>query len=240
MTRNYAIKQTNQLWWWSIIFAVVAAILYYSWPLGYWLNPHIFQHGLASDLGAKGQPYSWLFAALDVMSGALILLVALWLAHAWRRFTNVSIRLIIWGYGLFGVLTAVDALLPMNCLADEHRCSALINNPAIILHGIASIGSIGALTVSIVGIWQLLIVTNNGPLRLRWLLHAVMFTWFGFGLLTLGLILNSRSSGVAQHVFITVCSLITILVPYVLSHLHAQEVEFSNALAQKPPSDNNA
>jgi hypothetical protein len=231
MIEVYASKGMSRLGWRIICFAVLAGALYYSWPLGYWLNPAVGQHGLASDLEATGQPYNWLFTTLDVVSGALILLVTIWLARAWRPFMNISIKFILWGYGLFGVLTATDALLPMNCLADERQCGAILHNPMVVLHGIASIGSIGALTLSIVGTWQLLAVTYKSAFRLRWLLHTIMITWFGFGLLTLGLIITAHSSNVAQHVFITICSVWTVLMPFILSHLHSQEQDLMRAIS---------
>ncbi len=227
MIRLHFDNQTNRLLWRVLGLAAVAGLLYYSWPLGYWLNPIVGHSGLASDLGAKGQPYSWLFTSLDVISGVLIMLVAFWLARAWRGLMNLSIKFILWGYGIFGALTILSALLPINCLADEKSCGSIIHNPILVLHGLASIGSIGGLTLSIVGIWQLMVITQRGGQRTRWLLHTIMLIWFGFGFLTLALILTARSSNIAQHVFITVCSVWLVLMPYFLVHLHIQELEFS-------------
>lgn len=230
MLQLHSNKNINLLWWRIIGIAALAGLLYYSWPLGYWLNPLVGKQGLASDLGAKGQPYSWLFTLLDVISGALILLVTLWLAKAWQQFMNLSVKLILWGYGLFGVLTAASAVLPINCLPDEGRCSNWLTNPMLILHGLTSIGSIAGLTISIIGIWQLLVITKRGATHWRWVLHGIMLIWFSFGLLTLMLILTARSSNTAQHVFITVCSVWTVLMPYILVHLHNQELEFVRAI----------
>jgi len=237
MLQLHSNKKINLFWWRIIGFAGLAGLLYYSWPLGYWLNPLVGRQGLASDLGAKGQPYSWLFTLLDVISGALILLVTLWLARAWHEFMNLSVKLILWGYALFGVLTAVSAVLPINCLPDEARCSSWMSNPMLVLHGLASIGSIAGLTLSIVGVWQLLVITRRGAPHLRWMLHGIMLIWFGFGLLTLALILTARSSNTAQHLFITVCSVWTVLMPYILVHLHTQELEFVRAVNKQDNQD---
>jgi hypothetical protein len=229
-------QQINWLWWRIIMLATLAAIFYYSWPLGYWLNPAIGRHGLASDLEAKGQPYNWVFVSLDVTSGLLIFGITLWLARTWHSFSNPSIKFILCGYGLFGVLTAFDALLPLNCLVDQKQCGPLIHNPIVLLHGLASIGSIGGLTLSIVGIWQLLVLTLKVAIRIRWLLYVIMIGWFGFGIITLVLILTAHSSNTAQHVFITICSVWTILMPFILGHLHAQEHELARILSSEDQS----
>ena len=233
MERLTVRKQSSWLWWRIVGVATAAAILYYSWPLGYWLNPAAGKNGLASDLQATGQPYNWLFVLFDVASGTLIILVTLWLVRIWRRNMKLSIKFILWGYGLFGALTALDALIPMNCLVDEQRCGAVIHNPTILLHGLASIGSIGGLTLSIVGMWQLLAITRQTAPFLRWLLHAIVLIWLGFGLLTLTLVINGWSSGLAQHVFISICSAWIALLPYLLIRLYTQELEMVQVLEIK-------
>jgi len=39
---------------------LVAALSYCSWPVGYLVNPSLAATALASELDARGQPYSWL------------------------------------------------------------------------------------------------------------------------------------------------------------------------------------
>jgi len=58
---------------------LVAALAYCSWPIGFLVNPALTATGLASDLEAHGQPYSWLFILLDCVTG-LFALVAVGLA----------------------------------------------------------------------------------------------------------------------------------------------------------------
>jgi hypothetical protein len=88
---------------------------YLSWPIGYSVNRVVVERGLASDLEVPGQPFSWLFILLDIVSGILML----WLSiAAWRgaRWENGSLRtggLI--GYGFFGLSTILSAAVPLSC-----------------------------------------------------------------------------------------------------------------------------
>lgn len=196
------------------IVAAVAGLLYCSWPLGYILNP-VANRGLASNLEAVGQPYNWLFTALDIISGVLICWVAFRLYMNIRR-RSWLILLALFGFGLFGLLTAVDAVLPINCIAPAQSCPPVLHDRYFIIHGIASIGSTNGLTLSIVALWWLLVRSKGTPSIVRYTLHAIILIWFGFGIGTGALILLDRSSVLSQHVFIVVCSLWSAALPYLL------------------------
>ena len=58
-----------------LLVGLVAALAYCSWPVGYLVNPSLAAGALASELDARGQPYSWLFILLDCATGAAALLV---------------------------------------------------------------------------------------------------------------------------------------------------------------------
>ncbi len=195
---------------------VIAGLLYASWPLGYWLNP-VANRGLASDLEAVHQPYNWVFIAFDIASGILICVVTIWLL---QRLRNAESRLLTYamlGFGIFGLLTAVDALLPLDCIsAVVGQCRSPLHDPYFIVHGIASIGSIGGLTLSILCVWWLAMRDYQSAKHLRWLLHGALCVWFGFGIFTFWLIMLSRSSTLAQHVFILLCSVWTVALPYLV------------------------
>lgn len=222
------------------IWAILAGILYYSWPLGYLLNPPASRGGLASDLGAIGQPYNWVFVVLDSVSGILIVLVALWLKRLWEHTMSRAIKMILWGYGVFGILTTFGALVPLDCLVEFNQCGDYFHNPLVVIHGIASIGAIFGLTISIVGIWLLIIVSFGKGLRIKLFLHSIMLVWFSFGLLTLFLLVTERSSGTAQHVFITVCSIWTAVVPFILSNVHSQGPQLARIVKQEQKIEANA
>jgi hypothetical membrane protein len=195
------------------LITVAAAVLYSSWPLGYWLNPGV-NRGLASDLEAAHQPYNWIFIALDIISGLLICTASWWLLKLMKHVKLPLLRYAVIGFGAFGLLTAIDALLPLDCVNVLNRCGSVLDDPTIIIHGIVSIGSIVGLTISIMSVWWLLARGGQAARGLRWLLNGTLIVWFGFGLITFALIVKARSSAVSQHLFITVCSLWTAALPY--------------------------
>ena len=197
---------------------VVAGLLYSSWPLGYWLNPQADQ-GLASNLQALHQPYNWVFILMDITSGVLTCiacreLLAICVRSSSHR-TSLGLRVAILGAGTFALFTAIDAIMPLDCLEGSPHCLAPLHNPYFVIHGLFSIGSIGGLTVSIIAIWLLLFVREATVNSLAHLTPAMfLLVWLGFGILTLNLILHNQTSGLAQHLFIGFCSLWLMSLPY--------------------------
>jgi|GEM_PF-406366 len=197
---------------------VLAGLFYSSWPLGYWLNPQA-DGGLASDLEASHQPYSWIFIAMDITCGILVGIVSCKLLIIIRSRSNRKNLLGLWfavlGVGAFGLFTAVDALLPLNCIQGSPNCKVSLNNSYFVIHGIFSIGSITGLTISIVAIWLLLLLREDAVMSLAHLTPAMfLVVWLGFGALTLYLVMHNRSSALSQHFFIGFCCLWLIALPY--------------------------
>jgi len=202
----------------STVLMVFAGIFYSSWPLGYWLNPQA-DRGLASDLEALHQPYNWVFISMDIVCGILVGIVSGRLFMITRRGTNrknlPGLRIAVLGAGGFGLFTAVDALLPLNCIQGSPQCVVSLNNSYFVIHGIFSIGSIAGLTISIVAIWLLLLLRERAVISLVHFTPAIfLLVWLSFGTLTLYLILHNRSSALAQHFFIGFCCLWLIALPY--------------------------
>jgi hypothetical protein len=199
--------------------AVVAGVLYSSWPLGYALNPTA-NNGLASNLEAAGQPYSWLFVAIDIVCALLTIGVAYKLASWTSAIKSARIlRIGIIGLALFGLLTIIDALIPINCVPTMlHHCAPIFSDSDryTIIHDIISIGSIFGLTLSLVSLWWLLVRRASTPIQLRWLLHVTMLLWFSFGLGTGLLLVLNLPSADSQHVFIVLSSLLTAGAPYLV------------------------
>jgi len=204
------------------LITIAAGVVYSSWPLGYWLNP-VASRGLASNLEASRQPYNWLFISLDILSGSLICLASWWLYRIVRRAHIPLLIYTLFGFAAFGLLTAVDAMLPLNCINVINRCGSVFDDPWYVFHGIASIGSIVGLTVSIVCLWWLLARDKSTSRYLRWFLHSTIAIWAGFSIVTLALILLARSSNLSQHIFITVCTLWTAFLPLLV--YQAMELE---------------
>ena len=218
MPKNYLTKP------WLRLTAVMllAGVSYSSWPLGYWLNPS-GNRGLASNLEAMHQPYNWVFISMDIVSGALICLATWRLLLAVRRHQSrpdgAWLEMAIIGLGVFGLLTALDAILPLNCVDTVQRCLPPLEDPYFVIHGIASIGSIGGLTFSLFAIWWLLARDPRVLQAIRWLLHSLLTIWFCFGVGTAVLVFRDRSSNLSQHVFILFCSMWVALVPYFVWHV---------------------
>ena len=210
MPRNF----WSRPWLLTTCLTVLAGAFYCSWPLAYWLNP-VANRGLASNLEATGQPYNWVFIGLDIVSGLLICGVTWWLLQALKR-PNMSLKIALYGFGAFGLFTAVDALLPINCLSVVQRCGPVLHDPWMVIHGAFSLASIGALTLSILSLWWLLVHDRRAAMILRWLLHGTVLAWFAFGLVTFVLLVLVRSSALSQHLFIIVCSLWTAALPYLV------------------------
>jgi len=196
----------------------LSGVLYFSWPLGYLLNPQA-NNGLASDLGALHQPYNWLFISFDVGCGFLILLSTVKLLGTIdKNYTQPNLRWLkfsVLGASGFGLLTAITAVMPLNCIQGSPNCKVALDNPYFVIHGIFSIGSVTCLTFSIFFIWFLLLSRKRSEASLAYLVPGIfLVVWLGFGSLTLFLVLQNRSSTLSQRLFIGSCSLWLALLPY--------------------------
>jgi hypothetical protein len=193
----------------SMILAVVAAVAYCSWPLGYLLNPAVSRRGLASELAALHQPYNWLFIALDVLAGALVLTVT---GLLWQRSADRVRKTILVNFAIFGLLTAIDALMPMSCEPSLTSCPSLSHQPLLVLHGIASIGaSIGLFISAVLVWWQKRKHTGAG------IMSILMVGWTLFGVFSLYFFFRPGPGYLSQHYYITLCSVWTAVLPFMLA-----------------------
>jgi len=137
--------------WWAAFLTASAALLYCSWPLGFWLNPAAMRAGLASELGAYGQPYNWVFIWGDIISGALLLWGAIVLIHTYKIRGAGRWSLIL--LATYGVCGALDAALPMSCLPSQEICGPVLSDPMLILHGaidlVGSVALVGTLVEAV-------------------------------------------------------------------------------------------
>jgi hypothetical protein len=116
------------------IITALSALLYCSWPLGFWLNPLAMRSGLASELGAFGQPYNWVFIAGDVTSGILLVIATLLLLRLYRLRGPGRLAVVL--LAVYGICGALDASLPMSCLPSLQVCGPVLHDPLLILHGV--------------------------------------------------------------------------------------------------------
>ncbi len=202
-------KQTAFTWAATLI--GVAAVLYSSWPLGFWLNPSAMRSGLASELGAFGQPYNWFFIAADVVSGMLLLAATVLLQRylklkSWARVTMVLLS-------IYGICGAVDAVLPLQCLPSLQVCGPVLNDPLLILHGasdlLGSIALIGTLVSAGIHVYR------HNREWLSWI-YTIGLGGTIFAVAS-GLLYIVHGPGFwAQRYYITLSSLWVISIPFVL------------------------
>ncbi|WP_179397722.1 DUF998 domain-containing protein [Demequina lutea] len=200
----------------SKVLAVAAGLAYCSWPLGYVLNPLVSRRGLASELAALHQPYNWVFIALDVVAGALIVAVSRLL---WHRGDGRANKVVLVNFALFGLLTAIDALLPMSCEPSLTTCPSLSHQPMLVLHGIASITASICLFISAVLVWWQRRNQTGATI-----MSAFMVGWILFGIFSLYFLFRPGPGYLAQHYYITLCSVWTAALPFMLEPRNARIV----------------
>ncbi|MEJ0073436.1 MAG: DUF998 domain-containing protein [Candidatus Saccharibacteria bacterium] len=130
---------------------ILSAILYCSWPLGFWLNPAASRTGLASELGAVGQPWNWLFVWLDIVSGLLLGIGCVLLVGFIRKTRGA--RLCLAMLALYGVCGAIDAALPERCVPSLQVCGPVFKDPQLILHGVFDLLGSAALVGTLIAAW---------------------------------------------------------------------------------------
>jgi uncharacterized membrane protein len=190
-------------------FGLLAALLYSSWPLGFWLDRPVAYHSLASELEAPHRPYNWLFISMDVLTGLVLAGIGIWQAR--KRPVQVP-GIIIWSYVLFGLLVAVAALTPLVCDPTTQSCGPLIHNYRLLVHGIASISSVFFLLAALIG------VTHRAHKHHKTSyvaigLSVLLVGWLVFGVGSLlQILLHTHSGNSMQDFFISLCSLTIIAV----------------------------
>ena len=195
---------------WSIAIGVLAGLCYCSWPLGYILNPTTTRVGLASDLAATGQPHRVVFVALDCVTGVVSVAIALAIGTRRRRSPRRSVRLALGGLAAFGLLTAVDALVPIRCGAALSACNADLHAFSLddLLTG-AAVFSLFAAAVSVHGAR----VKDRRGTPWAGLALGLTAAWGACGILLLSAHFSQRPPVTIQHVMLTLTSLVVATVP---------------------------
>lgn len=210
-TKTRLILKDPMIW-----IAVMAAILYCSWPLGFLLNPSVAHHAFASQLEASGQPYNWLFITLDVLSGLALIIGGI---LQWRRSRQPVIRLSIIAYVVFALLVIVAAVVPYNCDSLATSCDGIAHTPLSIIHGSASIMS----AVFLFFCLTLLLKIIFKKYRLHWFTMLGLMVVSFWGVLgVIALIVNKThhaDENIVQDMFMTLCSLSVILSVVVIEYL---------------------
>ncbi len=196
----------------ALIFCGLAAILYNSWPLGYILDNSTARYGLASDLERVNHPYNWLFILGDVLTGLALIAAGVCIRlKLWSRLSSKALTAVYVGLMLFGLFTAVDALIPAQCsLAPVLQCVKYRGQTLGFDSLTSTIAALG-LFISLVGVvwlsWQYKI---NSLLIL--LIELTIASWIFTSLLFVLLDLTSHNSHLMQQISLVFTGLVIIMV----------------------------
>ena len=207
--------KTPSFTWLTTALAFLAAVIYCSWPLGYVLNPRVSDSGgLASELGAIGQPYNWVFIVGDVIAGVLIMIITgMLLKKMLKRQTWLVAVLVC--YALFGLFTLIDALLPMSCDPSIAKvCPSIAHDPLLIVHGMASILASVFLFLSALFVWWQFRATPAA-----WFTSTIMVGYVVFGVASFIFFFVPGPGSLSQHYYITLCSLWAVALPVILLNM---------------------
>jgi uncharacterized membrane protein YdcZ (DUF606 family) len=200
----------------AALITACSALLYCSWPLGFWLNPLAMHSGLASELGAFGQPYNWVFIAGDIVSGVLLVLAAVLLMRLYRL--RGAARLAVWLLAVYGICGALDAALPMRCLPSLQVCGPIFHDPLLVLHGVFDfVGSI-ALFGTLLAAAQYVHRQNQ---QWRPWIYVMGFGGALFALLSLVLYVAHGPGYWAQRYYITLSCIWVMSLPFIVRPKYA-------------------
>lgn len=203
----------------SIIFlGLSGALLYNNWLLGYWLNSRVASYSLASDLQVHNQPYSWIFILCDILSGLTMASAAYLIYRLWRPCDRLKLYLIA-GYLGFGIFTAIAAIMPIHCGANNLQCT-LVSNQTFGVHDIVgAVASLGQF-ISLITLWRLS-VNLKLPSWLKWLMLGLLLLWSLSGIVFLILTFQRLDEIAMQHVFLIFTFLGLIPIPFSVHFIKA-------------------
>ena len=195
--------------------ACVGALAYNSWPLAFLVNPSLAGSALASSFEARSEPFSWLFILLDCIAGLCIGVVCVreLRPRQGRLRPHIVLVLALLGYGVFGLATAVDAVVPLSCgSTSAQACASQLwpLTPDDMLTGIAVL----ALFVAVVAV---VLEMNRRPVALPSsvlvTIGAALVGWSGLGLTILLSNTSSTLAAACQYAFLTITSVLVFVVP---------------------------
>ena len=197
----------------TLCIAVAGALAYSSWPLGFLVNPSLAGTALASSFEGRSQPFSWLFILLDCFAGLCTVIVCVRFLRSRRgsRPPGKALVLALLGYAVFGVTSAVDAAVPLNCGASSARaCAAQLwpVTPDDLLTGIAVLGLFAA-----VAILAIQVTRARPPLAVPATVVIATTVWSAMGLVVLLGGTSPAFTATVQYAFLTATSLLMLLVP---------------------------
>jgi hypothetical protein len=188
----------------------VAGITYASWILQFPLNPGLDPvNGYVSELSASDQPFHWLFAASDLLSGLLTMTVA---AIAVQRLRPRGWALAGWlALFAFGIFSIADSLFAMDCAPNSDTTCALRERAGRVsfahqFHTVTSAFVVAAGIISLVALTIAARRQGRWPVIARWS-WSLMIVETATALGTLPLMYFGLLLGVVERIQVSVLSL---------------------------------
>ena len=178
----------------TLALAIVAAVLYNAWLLGFALDPDGLHGSYVSVLEAPGHPHAEVFVVCDILTGAAAVLAGLLL----RRRRELA------GDGLvvFGVGNVLEATIPISarCATSVAACGTGLGQ-TLAPHAIASLVSALGLALALAAVHQV-----RG-------MRTVIGIWAAAALFMVFSVLTDVWVIAAQAAFLGACGLALVAVP---------------------------
>ena len=154
------------------LLAALAGVTYASWVLQFVVNPGLDPvNGYVSELSASDQPFHYLFAAGDLATGLLTIVVV---GVVLRAVRPRGYALVGWlALVVFGVFSIADSLFAMDCAPNSDTTCALRERAGKVsfAHQFHSVTSVCVVTAGIISLIALTIASRRHrrlPVIARW------------------------------------------------------------------------
>lgn len=118
---------------------VLVLTCYNTWLLAPWLWVGPTHPGFLSDLAAQDQQWQWVFRGGDMLSGGLLLAVAVLGLRPWRRWLTWWAPGLVAGTGLAGGATLADSVANLPCSVAVDPACEQSPSLALRLHEVSSV-----------------------------------------------------------------------------------------------------
>ncbi len=159
--------------------AALAAVLYSSWLVGYFVNPSVALKGTASELAAFGQPWRLLFVGLDIATSIILLFIGIMLITLIKRRLHKLVAALYMAFACGVFLTAIFSL---NCVSVQAVCSHAGHIERMLVH--ITIGTCGLSALFIASMVEVNIARQNSIVKKS---SKFLYIGAGLGLLSLAL-----------------------------------------------------
>lgn len=111
-----------------LVLVAGGVLTFNNWILSFFLNRRLLVNGgSVSEFSAITQPHNWIFRALDVAAGILLILIAYILSRPVRK-PEKSWKVLVASTAILGIANIADALIPLPCSGIiERACQSLVH-----------------------------------------------------------------------------------------------------------------